>query len=167
MSFLLNAVMAPWEFINNFYLKYKSIIHFNKNILIAAVITAILDVVIVVYVSAIYSHNSLLISMISLVADFAIFNSTFVFMFYLSNRHRYFNDDGMFDNRKLRQESVKLVTTLGISEIIYLFTKFTFTYLFFSYSIVDSSQISIITTVLAWILYIVTANIMIKRTKFL
>lgn len=159
--------MGPWEYINNFYFKYKNIIHFNKNLLIAAIITAILDLVIVVYASSIYSHNSLLVSLISLVADFAIFNSTFVFLFYLSNRDRYLKYDMTLDNRKLRQESFKLVTTLGVSEIVYLFTKFISTYLFFVYSIVDSSKISVITTVLAWIFYMAIANIMIKRTKFL
>ncbi len=43
------TMMSSLKLINNFYIKYKSIIHFNKNILIAAIVTAILDVVIVVY----------------------------------------------------------------------------------------------------------------------
>ena len=56
------------------YSKYKDIISFNKNIIIAAIITAIADVFIVNYASVLYPTNYLLISIISLVADFLIFN---------------------------------------------------------------------------------------------
>jgi hypothetical protein len=158
--------MSPWELINDFYIKYKNIIHFNKNILFAAIVTAILDVVIVVYTSLLYPNNSLLVSMVSLIADFAIFNTTFVLLFYLSNKDRYVREDGTKDSQKLKQDSIKLVTTLGLSEIAYLSTKFVLTYIFFTYAIASSSHISVITTVLAWIMYLVIANLMIKKTGF-
>ena len=98
-------------------------------------------------------------------ADFAIFNLIFIILFYLEKKQRYLKSDGTKDNQQLRQDSIKLVTTLGLSEIVYLFTKFVSTYLFFEFSQINSSEISIITTVIGWILY-ATANIMIKKTKF-
>jgi hypothetical protein len=52
------------------YSKYRGIISFNKNIIIAAIINAIANVFIVNYASIIYSTNYLLISVISIVADF-------------------------------------------------------------------------------------------------
>ena len=152
--------------INNFYSKYREIIHFNKNFLIASIITALLDVVIVTYASITYAGNNLLISIISLTADFAIFNLIFIILFYLENKQRYLKSDGTRDKQQLRQDSIKLVTTLGLSEIVYLFTKFVSTYLFFEFTQINSSMISIITTVIGWILYATTANIMIKKTKF-
>lgn len=160
------AMMSPWTLINSFYVKYKNIIHFNKNILIAAIVTAILDVVIVVYASSLYPNNSLLVSMVSLIADFAIFNTTFVTLFYFGNKDRYLREDGTKDSQKLKQDSIKLVTTLGLSEIAYLSTKFVSTYIFFTYAISSPSQISVITTALAWIMYLVVANLMIKKTGF-
>lgn len=57
-------------------------------------------------------------------ADFAIFNLIFIILFYLENKQRYLKSDGTKDKQKLRQDSLKLVTTLGLSEIVYLFTKF-------------------------------------------
>ena len=152
--------------INKFYSKYRDIIHFNKNFLIASIITALLDVVIVTYASITYAGNNLLISIISLTADFAIFNLIFIILFYLENKQRYLKSDGTKDKQQLRQDSIKLVTTLGLSEIVYLFTKFVSTYLFFEFTQINSSEISIITTVIGWILYATTANIMIKKTKF-
>lgn len=158
--------MNLWSLINNFYLKYKNIIHFNKNILIAAIVTAILDIVIVVYLSLLYPGNSLLISLVSLIADFMIFNAAFVSLFYLDNKDRYFKEDGTKDSQKLKLDSIKLVTTLGLSEISYLSTKFGSTYLLFAYTVASPSQISIATTVLGWITYLVVANVMVKKTGF-
>ncbi|WP_458718654.1 hypothetical protein [Candidatus Nitrosocosmicus sp. R] len=152
--------------INNFYSKYRDIIHFNKNFLIASIVTALLDVAIVTYASITYAGNNLLISIISLTADFAIFNLIFIILFYVENKQRYLKSDGTKDKQQLRQDSIKLVTTLGLSEIVYLFTKFVSTYLFFEFTQINSSEISIITTVIGWILYATTANIMIKKTKF-
>jgi|1185.fasta_scaffold185441_1 hypothetical protein len=160
------TMMSHWKLINDFYIKYKNIIHFNKNILIAAIVTAILDVVIVVYTSLLYPNNSLLVSMVSLIADFAIFNTTFIALFYFNNKGRYVIDDGTKDSQKLKQDSIKLVTTLGLSEIAYLSTKFVSTYIFFTCAVASPSQISVITTVLAWIMYLVVANLMIKKTGF-
>jgi len=160
------TMMSPRNLINNFYVKYKNVIHFNKNILIAAIVTAILDMLIVVYTSLLYPDNSLLVSIVSLVADFAIFNTTFVTLFYFGNKVKYEIEDGTKDSQKLRPDSIKLVTTLGLSEISYLSTKFVSTYIFFTYSIAKSSQISVITTALGWIMYLVVANLMIKKTGF-
>ena len=158
--------MNLWNLINNFYLKYKNIIHFNKNILIAAIVTAILDIVIVVYLFLLYPGNSLLISIVSLIADFIIFNATFVALFYSDNKDRYYKEDGTKDSQKLKHDSIKLVTTLGLSEIAYLSTKFGSTYLLFVYAVANPSQISIATTVLGWITYLVVANVMVKKTDF-
>ena len=152
--------------INNFYSKYRDIIHFNKNFLIASIVTALLDVAIVTYASITYAGNNLLISIISLTADFAIFNLIFIILFYVENKQRYLKSDGTKDKQQLRQDSIKFITTLGLSEIVYLFTKFVSTYLFFEFTQINSSEISIITTVIGWILYATTANIMIKKTKF-
>ncbi|HYF99015.1 MAG TPA: hypothetical protein VD815_02895, partial [Candidatus Saccharimonadales bacterium] len=106
----------------------------------------------------IFNENYLLISSISLVADFIVFNSIFVVLLY---------KDNILKKERLRQDSMKFLTTLGMSEITYLVTKFTTTYMFFQFFELASAQISIATTMVAWILYIVTSNILAKRTKLL
>ena len=71
------------------YSKYKDIISFNKNIIIAAIITAIADVFIVNYAFMLYPTNYLLISIISLVADFIIFNFSFITFYFIDNKSKY------------------------------------------------------------------------------
>jgi hypothetical protein len=147
------------------YSKYRDIISFNKNIIIAAIITAIADVFIVNYASINYPTNYLLISIISLVADFAIFNIFFIILYFIDNRLKYVNTDGTKNTQKIKQDLKKLITIIGLAEISYLATKFLSTYLIFESFSIDPSLISIITTVIAWIFYIIIANIMAGKQK--
>lgn len=144
--------------IKDFYIRYRNVINFNKNLIISAIITAIADVAIVTLSALIFNENYLLISSVSLIADFIVFNSIFIVLLYRDN---------IIKKERLRQDSMKFLTTLGLSEISYLITKFTTIYMFFQFIQIESAQISIITTLLAWVLYIITSNIMVKRTKIL
>ena len=144
--------------IKDFYFRHKKIIHYNKNLLISAIITAIADIAIVTLAASLFNENYLLISSVSLVADFIVFNSIFIVLLY---------KDNIIRKERLRQDSVKFLTTLGLSEITYLVTKFTTTYLFFQFIELDSAQISITTTIIGWVLYIIASNILAKRTKII
>lgn len=151
--------------IRKYYFKYKDTISFNKNIFIAAIITAIADVFIVNYASILYSTNYLLISIISLIADFAIFNIFFIILYFIDNRLKYINSDGTKNRQKIKQDLKKLITVIGLAEISYLATKFLSTFIIFESFSIDPSLISIITTVLAWIFYLIIANMMARRQK--
>ena len=87
------------------YSKYRDTISFNKNIIIAAIITAVADVFIVNYVSLLYLTKYLLISIISLVADLAIFNIFFIVLYFVDNRSKYINS---LDGTKINKESKKI-----------------------------------------------------------
>lgn len=153
--------------IYKFYSKYREIISFNKNIIIAAIINAIANIFIVNYASIIYVTNYLLISVISIVADFLIYNVSFIILYLIDNRSKYVNPDGSKNNQKIKQDLKKLITIIGLAEISYLATKFLLTFIIFQSLSIDPSLISIITTVLAWIFYIIIANIMARKQKLL
>ncbi len=151
----------------NFYNKYKELIHFNKNIVISAIITAIMDIFIVKLGYFIYSNNPFIISSISLVADFAIYNFIFVLLFFEYNKHKYKNNDGTKNNQKIKKDFINLLIAIGFSELAYLSIKFSSTYSIFLYLKIDPLEISLITTILAWIAYLTIANIMVKRTDLI
>ena len=153
--------------IYKFYSKYREIISFNKNIIIAAIINVIANVFIVNYASIIYVTNYLLISVISIIADFLIYNVSFIILYLIDNRSKYVNPDGSKNNQKIKQDLKKLITIIGLAEISYLATKFLLTFIIFQSLSIDPSLISIITTVLAWIFYIIIANIMARKQKLL
>ncbi|MEJ7640815.1 MAG: hypothetical protein WKF36_01330 [Candidatus Nitrosocosmicus sp.] len=92
--------MNKLRLVKDFYGKYDGVIRFNKDIILAAIITAVLDVIIVSNASLIYHANYLLISLVSLIADFAIFNLTFIVLFFMDNKKRYQNPDGTKNKQK-------------------------------------------------------------------
>ena len=154
--------------IYKFYSKYRDIISFNKDIIIAAIINAIANVFIVNYASIIYVTNFLLISIISIVADFLIYNVSFIILYLMDNRSKYVNhEDGNMNSQKIKQDLKKLITIIGFAEISYLGTKFLSTFISFQSLSINPSLISIITTALAWIFYLIIANIMARKQKLL
>ena len=149
----------------NPYLKYKNIILFNKNIILAGILTAVTDIFIVNYASSIYLSNYLIISGISLIADFLIYNNSFIILYFLDNRIKYTNYDGSMNKQRIKQDLKKLLTVIGFAEISYITTKFLSTFTIFELFVLNPSLVSISTTMLAWILYIAIANIIAKNQK--
>ena len=156
-----------WNDIYNssFYIKYKNLIIFNKNIILASVIAGILNIIIVQYASILFHDNDLGLAVVSVVLDFAIYNSIFFVLYFLiDNRKMYF--DASYNNRNkhsFRTDALKIITTLGVAEVAYLSTKFLSSYLFFTSVDIEPSQVSVITTVIAWILYVTVANLLIRK----
>lgn len=153
-------------FIIQYYFKYRNIILFNKNILFSAIITGLIDILIVNYATVTYPNNYFLVSIISLAVDFVVYNSTFVILFFVDNRKRYVNSDGSRNKQRIVEDSRKLVTALGLAETGYLITKFLSTYVIFTAIFIEASLVSILTTLLAWIIYITCANLMMKKQQF-
>ena len=151
--------------IKNFYKKHKYIILFNKNIFVAAIITAILDIFIVNHAAIVFTTNYVLISSVSLAADFTIYNASFIILYFIDNTGRPENFYSRKNIQKLRYSFGKIITVIGFAEISYLFAKFLSTYLIFEFVILDAFIISIITTLFAWIFYVIIANIMARRKK--
>jgi hypothetical protein len=117
------------------------------------------------YASSIFVSNYLIISGISLVGDFLIYNILFIIFYFFDNRSQYVNSYGIKNKQKLKQDLKKLITVIGFAEISYLATKFFSTFIIFELFLENPSLISVITTLLAWILYITIANIMAKNQK--
>ena len=151
--------------IKNFYKKHKYIILFNKNIFVAAIITAILDIFIVNHAALVFTTNYVLISSVSLAADFTIYNASFIILYFIDNTGRSQNFDCRKNIQKLRYNLGKIITIIGFAEISYLFAKFLSTYLIFEFVILYAFIISIITTLFAWIFYVIIANVMARRKK--
>ncbi len=158
--------MRTKDLIKDFYYNYKNIIDFNKNIIFSAIITAICDVAIVVVASFMFQNNSFLISLISSIADFIIFNSIFLFLLLNTNRKKQQYYSSPLNRSQMKILVAKLVTLLGFAEISYLVTKFFSTHIFLEYINLTSSQVSVTTTILSWLVYLSIANIMAKKTKF-
>ncbi len=151
--------------IKQFYAKYRELILFNKNIIVAAIASIIADALVVQYAAESIS-NDIIVSLFSIVTDTGVYLAAFAGLFYFDNRKKYINSIiGERDSNRFKQDAKKIVTALGVSEAAYIIAKFTSIYLLLQSNVAPPYQIAMLTTLLAWVFYIVTANLMIKAQK--
>jgi hypothetical protein len=149
-----------------FYAKYREVILFNKNIIIAAIASIIADAIVVQYAFDSITDNNIIVSILSIITDTGVYLTTFAAMFLVDNRNKYVDTaTGKKDSVRFRSDIKKIVTALGVSEVVYIIVKFTSIYLLLQVSIAPPYQVAMLTTLLAWIFYIITANVMIRWQK--
>jgi hypothetical protein len=153
------------ESIKMYYYEYRKIILFNKNLILAGIISAVADILIVNYISNIFESNYLIIAGISLAGDFLIYNILFIFLYFFDNRSEYINLNESKNRQRIKQDLKKLITVIGFAEIFYLTTKFFSTFIIFELFLENPALISAITTLLAWMFYITIANITAKKQQ--
>lgn len=158
--------MRFFYLIKDYYCIYKNTIDFNKNIIISAIVTAICDIIILTMAISFFVDNYLNMAIVSLAGDFLIFNSLFMFLFYQNWNKRKRKIEIPTSEWHVKSMIHRLVTTIGVAEVSYLVTKFSLTYLLLDHTdVMDSTQVSVISTLIAWFVYITSANVMARRTN--
>jgi hypothetical protein len=148
-----------------FYVKYRELILFNRNIIIAAISSIIVDAIVVNYAVQITS-NSIVVSLVSMITDSGVYLATFAVIFLIDNKTKYIDSTtGKKDSARFRRDVKKIITALGVSELVYMFVKFTSVYILLQSNLAPPYQVAVGSTLLAWIVYIITANAMVKWQK--
>jgi hypothetical protein len=148
-----------------FYARYRELILFNKNIIVAAVAAIITDAIVVQYAAQSIS-NDILVSIFSIITDIGVYLVAFAGLFYIDNRKKYIDVvTGMRDSNRFKQDAKKIVTALGVSEVIYMIGKFASIYLLLQSNVAPPYQVAMLSTLLAGGFSTVTANLMIKAQK--
>src|ERR687883_621342 len=156
--------MAP--LLRQFYARYRELILFNKNIIISAIASIIADAMVVQYAVESTSDNNIIVSILSIITDSGVYLTTFAVMFLIDNRMKYTDAaTGRRDSARIKTDIKKIVTALGISEVVYIVVKFTSIYLLLQSNVALPYQVAMLTTLLAWGFYILTANVLIRWQK--
>lgn len=133
----------------------------NKNILIAFTAS--------ITVSAIVAHilseqADYLNTTYTLLVDYVIYFSTFGGLFYLDNRKKYLLESGQTDKSKLKHDLIKIITSLGISEVVYTIVRWFLQYYFLTLHY-DAYLASIASQVISTIIYLIVINLSVKMTR--
>ena len=93
-----------------------------------------------------------------------IYFSVFTFLFYLDNRKKYILESGKTDTVKLKHDLKKLITSLGIGEIVYTIFRGLLQYYFLIISY-DPYLASIISQSISTVIYMIVVNLTVKITR--
>ena len=133
----------------------------NKNILIAFAASITISAVIAQILA---DQADYLNTTYTTIADYVIYFSVFSGLFYFDNRKKYRLKSGKTDTKKLKHDLKKLITSLGIGEIVYTVVRWVLQY----YLLVlnhDPYLASIVSQGLSTIVYMIVVNLSVKITR--
>lgn len=133
----------------------------NKNILIAFAASIIISAIVAHVLS---DQADYLNTTYTLFVDYVIYFSTFSGLYYLDNRKKYLLESGQTDKSKLKHDLIKIITSLGIAEIVYTIVRWFFQYYFLTVNY-DAYLASITSQVISTIIYLVVINLSVKMTR--
>ena len=153
--------------IGGFFSKYKEVILFNKNLVISGVGGFFASA----YISQFYSQfdkNEFTNSIIALVTEYAVYIPLFSILFYVDNHQRYIDPTtGKKDAKQIRDDIKKLLASFSVSEVVYSITRVATQYglLLHQELKVEPYEASMISSLTAWGVFLVTINVMAKLTR--
>lgn len=133
----------------------------NKNVLIAFTASITISAIIAQLLS---EQGDLLNTTYTTIADYVIYFSVFSGMFYYDNRKKYRLDSGKTDTAKLKHDLKKLITSLGIAEVVYTAVRWILQYYLLTINY-DPYLASIVSQGLSTIIYMIVLNLTVKITR--
>ena len=105
--------------------KYREYLKLNKNVLLGFLGSVIISAIAAEYFG---DQADYLNSSFTLIIDYVVFFSIFGGLFYFDNRKKYVLDNGQRDNSLLKSDLIKIISSLGIGEIVYTIVRWTLQY---------------------------------------
>ena len=133
----------------------------NKNILIAFAVSITFSAIIA---QSLDEQEDYLNTTYTLIFDYVFYFTTFGSLYYWDNRKKYLLKSGKTDKEKLRHDLIKIITSLGIAEIVYTIARWLLQYYFLSINY-DPYLASIVSQVISTVIYMIVVNLSVKMTR--
>jgi len=141
--------------------KYKEYLKLNRNVFIAFAADIIVSAIVAQLLA---DQQHYLNTTFTLIADYATFFSVLGFLLYRDNRKKYKLDSGETNWPLLKTDMVKMISSLGIAEVVYTVVRWFSQYYFLTLEY-DPYLASIVGQIISIAVYTATLNISIKISK--
>lgn len=141
--------------------RYKEYLKLNKNLFLSIVVAVIVSAI---TAQLLAEQEDYLNSSYTLLADLVVFYSTFGVLFYFDNRKKYLTESGTVDSPRLRRDLLKIITSVGAGEIVYIGIRWYLQYYFLGINY-EPYMASVITHVISAIVYLLIVNLGVNLTK--
>ena len=141
--------------------KYREYFKLNKNILLAFAASITISAIIAQLLS---DQADYLNTTYTLIVDFVVYFTTFGSLYYFDNRKKYLLKSGQTDKARLRHGMLKIITSLGIAEVIYTIARWVLQYYFLTLEY-DPYLASVISQVISTVVYMIVVNLSVKMTR--
>lgn len=137
---------------------YKEYLKLNKNILLGFLASIGVSAVVAQMFS---NQQSYVNATITLGVDYAVYFSVFGMLFYFDNKKKYLLPTGETDKTGLRRDLVKVISSLGIGEVVYTICRWSLQYWLLTNSY-QAYAASLISQSVCTVIYMVTVNMSVK-----
>jgi len=138
--------------------QYKEYLKLNKNILLGFSASIVVSAIVSQTVS---NQQYYINATITLAADYIVYFSTFGGLFYLDNKKKYLLKTGEVDKVGLRRDLIKIISSLGIGEVIYTVCRWSLQYYLLSNSY-QAYIASLVSQSISTVIYMITVNMSVK-----
>ena len=135
----------------------SQLLKINRNFLICFVISASISALVAQLLS---DYDNYLNTTITIIAGYITFFGIFSSLFYLDNKKRYLR----MESGSVKNELVKLVSSLGLGEIIYLVARWSLQFYFLEMEL-EPFMASLTSEIIATSLYMILVSVFLKATK--
>jgi hypothetical protein len=138
--------------------QYKEYLKLNKNILLGFCASIIISAIVAQYLS---NQQNYVNATLTLVVDYVVYFSTFGALFYIDNKKKYLLESGRVDKSGLKSDLTKVISSLGIGEVIYTICRWSLQYYLLTNSY-HAYLASLIAQSISTCIYMVTVNLSVK-----
>ena len=138
--------------------QYKEYLKLNKNILLGYVASVTISAIAAQLFSG---QEYYLNTTFTLLVDYSVYLSTFGGLYYVDNRKKYKLKSGEIDWHVLKKDLIKLISSLGVGEIIYMIARWVLQYYLLT-EVYEPYLASIISQSISFIPFLIVVNLGIK-----
>ena len=135
----------------------KQLLQINRNFIICFIASASLSAV---AAQLLTDYDNYLTTTITIIIGYVIYFGLFSGLFYIDNRKRY----KTMESKLIKKELLKLISSFGIAEIVYLGIRWPSLYYFLEIEI-EPYLASIISEIIATTCYMISVTIFLRKTK--
>jgi len=141
--------------------QYKEYLKLNKNILLGFAASIVISAVVAQLLS---DQEHYLNTTLTLVVDYVVYFSTFGGLYYLDNRKKYILKSGDTDTAALKKDLTKIITSLGIGEVVYTIVRWLLQYYLLTENY-DAYLASLVSQSISTTIYMAVVNFSVKLTR--
>ena len=141
--------------------KYKQYLQLNKNVLLAFAASITISAIVA---QLLEGQQDYLNTTYTLIIDYIVYFTTFGSLYYYDNRKQYQNESGEVDKDALKKDLIKIVSSLGIAEVIYTVARWFIQYYLLTIDY-DPYLASLVSQGISTIVYMIVLNLSVKITR--
>jgi len=147
----------------NQYVKqqYKEYLKLNKNIFLGFCASIVVSAIAAQYLS---NQQNYVNTTLTLVVDYVMYFSTFGALFYIDNKKKYQLESGQVDKLSLKNDLIKIISSLGIGEIVYTVCRWLLQYYLLT-NHYQAYMASLMAQSISTCIYMITVNMSVKLMR--